>query len=259
MRLFKFVKDLIFPAQCLGCSRIESVLCRSCLTLLPPIPKQRCAGCESVNYSGKTCSQCLFNDFPLDGLLISALYEEHKTIAKMICALKYRNCREFVPFLGQRLATCITKFVLKNYLHPLMSPCNKIVFIPIPLSRKKLRRRGFNQTEFLAEYIFTELEHYPSYSALFMLEKNVLFRKNQSHAQVSSNRVERFESSHGAFYLNEGLIFNKSPCSIFLIDDVYTTGATMTEAASILKEHFPETSVWGLVIARKVSESLISQ
>jgi ComF family protein len=122
--------------------------------------------------------------------------------------------------------------------------------VPVPLHKRKLRERGFNQAELLAK----EVAEYFSLS----LETKALIRKKYTPPQVrTKNHKARRESLKNAFEISS--IFTKKCISentnflkekiIILIDDVTTTGATLFEAAKVLKRAGAK-EVWGLVVAK---------
>ena len=119
------------------------------------------------------------------------------------------------------------------------------ILIPIPLSRRRYRERGYNQ----AELICKELIKLDSNSNInlrygvdekmernFSLEKNILIKiKETEHQANIKDRRDRLKNLVGSFYVkNPEVIKSKN---IVLIDDVLTTGATLTEAKKILKQN----------------------
>ena len=115
--------------------------------------------------------------------------------------------------------------LLKSYLGGLI-PFERISFIiPVPLHKKRLRERGFNQSEFIAGLI-GNLYQIPVLSDL--LTKTV-----PTLPQATLTKVERAKNIKGAFQVKESSYIQKG--TVLLIDDVYTTGATVNECARVLK------------------------
>jgi ComF family protein len=113
------------------------------------------------------------------------------------------------------------------------------ILIPIPLEKKKLKWRGFNQSEEIGKKLAENLK-IPIFS-------NVLFKIKETRPQVELSEKERRENIRGCFLVkNKDLIKNKK---ILLLDDVFTTGSTMEEAAKTLKEAGAKEIV-GIVLAR---------
>ena len=114
--------------------------------------------------------------------------------------------------------------VMKNFRDP--------VLIPIPLSSKRYRERGYNQAELICKKLI-EIEEKNAFNN-FKLEKNVLIKIKETEHQVNiKDRRDRLKNLSDSFSVkNPEIIKNKN---IILIDDVLTTGATLTEAKKILK------------------------
>ncbi len=114
------------------------------------------------------------------------------------------------------------------------------VLIPVPLDIKKLKLRGYNQSEELAKEL-SSVSRAP-------LLTNVLLKTASTKSQMELSKSEREENLRGVFLVkNAEKITNKK---ILLVDDVYTTGSTMNECARILKEAGAK-SVYGLALARE--------
>ncbi|MDP1689249.1 MAG: ComF family protein [bacterium] len=142
-------------------------------------------------------------------------------IHELISALKYHGVTKAAEPLGKLVATFIeqTKFDFSNY-----------IIVPIPLSSRRLRERGYNQAELITKEF---LMYFPDYSQ--NLQNNIIKRIVNSDPQTSmGSRELRKDNIIGAFsVMNSSAIQGKR---ILLIDDVYTTGATSQEVAKVLKE-----------------------
>ncbi len=116
------------------------------------------------------------------------------------------------------------------------------IIIPVPLSGKRFRERGFNQTELIARHLSDKLK--PNFSVL----NNVLYKNKDTISQVEiKNRKERLRNLKNTFSVkNSGLIKNEV---IFVLDDVTTTSATINEARRALLKAGAK-KVIGLVVAR---------
>ena len=114
------------------------------------------------------------------------------------------------------------------------------VLVPVPLDRKKLKQRGYNQSEELAKEL-SKITNIPVLS-------DVLIKTKTTASQMKLNKEERQSNIQGAFTVqNPSEIEGKK---VFLIDDVYTTGSTMEECANVLRT-YRTNRVFGLVIARE--------
>jgi ComF family protein len=189
-----------------------------------------CETPQRLSFEGK-CPKCSFKK--LDGLYFALSYR-NKTVKKLIHQFKYEP---FIKDLSENLADLIiTHFQTLN-------KCEKDfegkILIPIPLTRKKLKNRGFNQSEEIAKKLSEKLKIPVIADCLIKIKENL--------PQMELSLKERQENIKGAFEVmkKEQIIGKK----IMLIDDVYTTGSTMEEASRILKESGAK-EVCGVVVAR---------
>ena len=148
-------------------------------------------------------------------------------IQEAIYALKYRNVRAAAPALGDLIA---------RWLESSTAPGEALV--PVPLHRRRLRSRGYNQSALLARELSRRID-------LPVLD-NLLVRTRDSPPQVSlASREERVRNVEGSF----DCVGNARGRSLILVDDVVTTGSTISACAKALKAG-GASSVWGLALAR---------
>ncbi len=168
----------------------------------------------------------------LDDLYFPIDYQKF-LIKKLIQFFKY-------PPLIKELAKDLSQIIVSHFLL-LEEKANfsDFLILPIPLSKKKLKWRGFNQSEEIAK----ELANFFK----IPLISNCLVKKKETEDQVNLGEKERKENVKGAFLvLEREKIFKKK---ILLVDDVFTTGSTMEEAARVLKEAGAKIVI-GIVVAR---------
>lgn len=240
-----FLLDILFPIDCLFCQKSNEWLCSECLEKISILKEQVCPYCEkNISPFGKICSHCKSNfliknqSFWLDSLIVSTSYQKNK-ISKIIHYFKYN----FVCDLSIPLAKIMIKAILEHNL-PLPD-----IIIPVPLHSRRLRWRGFNQSELLANQISQNLTP----GLIIPLFDNLLFRQKFTLPQMRiKNYQERKNNLKDAFILNRDLPFQKilKNKTVLLIDDVSTTGSTLNECAKVLKINGAKL-VFGAVIARQ--------
>ncbi|MDO8643617.1 MAG: phosphoribosyltransferase family protein, partial [bacterium] len=122
------------------------------------------------------------------------------------------------------------------------SPClHAELIVPIPLSPKRLRSRGFHQSYQLARPLGKKWK--------IPVDPFLLVRREGEKSQIGLTRAERFQNVKGAFSIPEKLKKKVVGRALLLVDDVYTTGATMTEAARTLQKEGATVSF--LTLARR--------
>jgi competence protein ComFC len=235
-KIKKLVLDTLFPISCISCGKADSWFCEECLARVPIIVRQFCPQCEKIEIpEGRLCSACKEKrNSPLDGILQSVSYE-NTHVKKMIFALKYRFVRE----LSDPLAKILAKAALQ---HDIPVPD---YIVPVPLSPRRLRWRGFNQAHLLAENFSEELIPFCKIIVLDILER----KKNKKPQMEIKKYRDRINSIKGIFSLKEDSP-NLKRKNVLLIDDIATTGATLQECAKVLKKSGAK-KVFAAVIARQ--------
>jgi len=270
----KFILDLFFPVNCLGCGQETT-----------HHPSEKSSG-------GFICPVCFeqmplnretplkFNrDSALTGLIIASHYK-HPLVKQAIHQYKY----DFVKDLSEPLGLLMIKKLIQTKIQGLTLQVDlrfdlgsrdlfevplkrsnlksrlkgrtlikksnlelnpNIILIPVPLHKKRLRWRGFNQAELLALEISQHLN--------IPIANNILIRTKHNLPQVNiKSSQERKENIKQAFEIGSDpaqqgqTLMNKT---LILIDDVFTTGATLKECAKVLKP-LQLKQIWGLVVAR---------
>jgi competence protein ComFC len=206
--------NLIFPPACLGCGRIlaSGVICGQCLESIKTNQTLFCGKCQArLPETKKICHQ----DFPY--LLGAATNYNEKVIKNLIQGLKFKHIKGAAQPLGG---------LIVRYIENLNLPLEKFTLIPIPLSSRRLKERGFNQSELIAKAF---AEHFR-----LNLETSCLMRTKDAKPQSeTSDLKERQNNVKNCFSVtNVEFVVNKN---IILIDDVVTSGATFFAAAETLK------------------------
>jgi len=143
-------------------------------------------------------------------------------LRELIHLLKYNGVRPAAKVLGRMLAEAV------SHLQPALGEGSFLV-VPVPLHRKKLRQRGFNQSELIAQAALKLVNT----SDRFHLAPAVLERRRETQAQIGLSRRQRRENMRGAFAVARADEVKDKP--ILLVDDVFTTGTTVSECARVLR------------------------
>ncbi len=241
----EFALDLFFPRFCLGCQKEGSYLCDDCRGLLDIAEFNYCL-CDSrparlppEQKSGK-CSRC--QDKKLSGLYFALPYNlpagrQEKTLTKkLIYQFKYQ------PYLKDLAETLSS--ILVEHLIVTRKNTDEIwensVLIPIPLDDKKMKLRGYNQSEELAKEL-SKVIRVPVIS-------DNLIKTIPTKPQMELSKKGREINLENVFKIKNPAEF--AGRKVFLVDDVYTTGSTMQECTKVLKACGVK-SVWGIAIARE--------
>lgn len=208
MSLLNTILNIIFPVHCLACGKSGADLCLKCLGESPEAER------ESARWI-----------FPLFDY-------RHPPVKKAVWLLKYKGKKRLAGIFAEAMHGRIMEeladlAILENFREPIL--------IPIPLAKKRLRERGFNQAGLICKKLI-ELDKntHISHGVYMTLEENVLIKpKDTEHQAKIADRRKRLENIIGSFAVfNPEKIKNRN---IILIDDVTTTGATLNEARKILK------------------------
>jgi len=208
----EFILDILFPRFCLNCNREGSYLCPDCFSLIDISEKKY--------YFLKN----------LNGLFCPTSYDNF-IVKKLINQFKYPP---YIKELAKPLASLIiTYFKILGE-----SGLQDFILVPIPLHKKKLKSRGFNQASEIAKELSKNLA--------IPFSDNVLIKIKPTPAQVELKKEEREKNVRETFLCQKPeIIKNKK---ILLVDDVFTTGATLEEAGRALRRA-GASEVWGVVVA----------
>lgn len=227
---------VIFPARCLFCKSFGSYFCSKCQSLLTIEKPLICPVCKKNAFDGLTHFSCR-KRLTLDGFYFFADYKN--TLPQIIRRLKYQ------PFLSAAIKEIVEKLYLfssfKETNHSLafekFISLNPVV-IPVPLSSARFKWRGYNHAGEIGKYLAN------LWQVSFL--QNILFRIKNTKPQAKLNFKEREENIKSAFAVDKKASI---PEKIVLIDDVWTTGATLTECGKTLKQNGVK-EVWAVTLTR---------
>jgi len=232
----KFILDTLFPISCVSCDYDGIWLCEKCFQKIKLLSFQLCPRCEKIiTPNGQLCSLCKKQLFFLDALIVATRYKEG-SVSKLVHLFKYNFIEDLQNPLGKLLtqAFSASELVVPNFI------------VPVPLHKRRLRQRGFNQSKLLADYIGQNLT--PGYT--IPVNENFLRRTRYTPSQMNiKNYFRRKENMRNVFSAEGGPSCLKNK-NVLLVDDVATTGATLFECARILKQNGAK-KVFGVVVARQ--------
>lgn len=210
--ILKDVTNILLPISCFGCNarlyRGEVMLCTSCRHQLP---------LTDYNFNDENAVDRIFygriNIKKANSFLF---FTEFGIVKNLIHFLKYKNQKEIGRFLGDWHGQILKK---NNEL-------NEIDYvIPVPLHRKKLKQRGYNQVALFAKQIAFHI------NAIYL--DDVLIKTANTRTQTKKSRLSRWYENRSLYELKDSQILENK--NVLLVDDVITTGATMEICANTFK------------------------
>ena len=215
------IASLLYPPVCAICRADVPAgehLCDQCETKVVRIAPPFCQKC-SEPFQGAitgefTCANCTHRTIHFDAAV--AAYRSRGVVRQIIHDFKY--ARQI------HLRLLVTRWLRAALDDARLAGCRFDLIIPVPLHPARQRERGFNQASVLAELLRAEVS-IPS--------KLVLERIRYTTTQTALDRAERMENLHNAFRLRKNA--DVRGLHVLLIDDVLTTGSTLSECARILK------------------------
>lgn len=213
--------DLIYPSHCIHCEKRLSAeekggLCPACLSQIPKNLPPFCPTCGR-SYRGSQgaprCGACEGKVFPYDRLWFVAPYEG--LLREALHILKYKGRKPIADSLAQ---------LLIDFAKETLAPFEYDAILAIPLARDKERGRSFNQSALFVERV-SEALAIPSSSG-------GLIRVRSTRPQAPLTKTERFTNLQEAFRVKDSRYAGKN---LLLIDDIVTTGATVSSASKALR------------------------
>lgn len=186
--------DLIFPPRCAGCGRLDTFWCDECQQELDEI----------------TLAEHIEAKSPLQAVTASGWHVGK--LREAVQALKYENARQVAQPLGEKLARCLQR-----------QDWTIDILVPVPLHTKRLAERGYNQAQEIAEVV--------AKMSGIRCEADALQRVRETQSQVTVSGAERLVNIQGAFAAHSQLVKGQS---VLIIDDVYTTGSTLSACGEAL-------------------------
>ncbi len=211
--------ELIAPDECLACGAEGSCLCTSCAKVHLSLKKPACVMCNALNNNNRVCV-CCRTKTNVYGASIAYRYEG--ITKELVGKMKYEGRRSIARYFAGKL--------------PKADMGKDTIVCYVPCDGPARRARGFDQAELIAKH-YAKLNH--------LQFRNLLIRIEHKK-QVGQKRQERFKNVEGNFVSRS----NIGDSSVMLIDDVVTTGATISECAKTLRSAGAK-KVWVVAIAKK--------
>ena len=215
--LYQWGRDCFFPLECLLCGQGDTLLCPSCFRKIECLRAEECFLCGKKGVADGICDGCKITS-QINGVLVAWRYSQPE-VKKIIESFKFNFIEELASILSCSLVDCLLR-------SSLIEDVKDSIVIPIPLARQRYLQRGFNQAELIASELAACLSL--NYSS------DILTRKKNTQQQAKLNREQRIVNMIEAFECKKNdQIKDKN---IFLIDDVFTSGATCMAATEALKK-----------------------
>ena len=190
--------DFIFPKFCIECKKEGEFLCEECFLKIR----------KYENMVFKNIDNGIFNK-----IIIPCPFHKNPILRKSLHAMKYKFYKDISKILARLIAQALAKTNIPD----------DAVLVPMPLHKKRLKFRGFNQTEELAKHTILPV-------------CNLLIRTKQTKSQATLSKKERIENTKNAFAINPQNNVSKNS-TIILLDDVCTTFSTIKSAAFTLQKN----------------------
>jgi len=218
--IFMSIVDLIFPIVCVGCGKEGEYICSKCFAKIHQ-PAQICPMCCKPSIDGWTHARCR-NNSGLDRLIIGLPYKG--LVQKCLKKVKYKSAWDIIKFL----------YMKSNFVG-----FDDSIITAVPMWGGKEQSRGFNQAEIFAQLISKQFNS----KSLKLLE-----RVRDTKPMFGLNKNERKLNVRDSFRMKSGRDLDISEKKMLLVDDVWTTGATMRECVTVLKRSGAK-EIWAVVLA----------
>ncbi len=224
MNIKKKILNLVFPKICVNCHKIGFWLCQTCKKTIIKIKYSFCPKCKKITNLGRFCPRCKRQSV-IRGVIAYGYYKG--ALKELVHFYKYRNVLEIKKFLAN--------YIIDKTQDGL--PRGDLILVPIPLHPRKQNERGFNQ----CYEIGRELE-----KNLDIKLVDCLKRVKYTKSQIGLSHFDRLKNLQGAFAFKSNIDITGK--TVLLLDDVYTSGATMATAAKVLRQNGAK-DVWGICVA----------
>lgn len=220
--LYNGVLGMFYPARCAVCDHVlpdgTRGVCDRCVTSLEYVREPKCCRCgKPLETESEYCQDC-------QGKKVSfqygyALFVYDSMLQESIARFKYHGRKEYAVFYAQ---------AMNNTYGNWIDSVKPDVLVPVPVHQNRLKKRGYNQAALLAREL-GRLTNIP-------VAEHLLIRKKDTLPQKELSERERKQNLQDAFALGERQELNLLQECVIIIDDIYTTGATLEECSRVLKQ-----------------------
>lgn len=208
------ILNYFFPIRCLVCEHItnqKNTICIDCNSRL------KFSHCEH-NLNENDLTELFSGRIKFEQAFYYLKSDENGIAKNIVHEIKYNANFRLVENIGKSIQRKIKNDFQYDFI------------LPVPLNKKKLKQRGFNQSRKIAENIFDESK----------ILDDLVIRKEHTASQTGFGKFKRWENMDGAFEVNQELAKNlKTGSVVLIIDDVVTTGSTIEAILSELKSEYP--------------------
>ena len=216
------LSEIMYPSKCMFCGKVVpegNRACEGCIKGLPYVTEPVCKHCGKpiMRSSDELCTDCSIRDHPgLDSSVALFVYREDTKRAMF--DLKYGGCFGDAGFYADELC---------RHFYGRIRRWHADVLVPIPIHKRRMRYRGYNQAELVADELGLRVG---------LPAEKLLMRTRYTSPQKNLDAVKRRENLRQAFTVDESIFRPEVHESIVLVDDIYTTGATLEACAGLLKK-----------------------
>lgn len=236
--MLDFIVSLLYPKKCVKCRKSGSFICDNCLATIHFLESQFCPICQKGSVDGLTHPKCRTRN-SVDGILSSLVYKG--VVKKLIYQFKYPP---YLSSLKLELGRLLYEGLIQQEAFISFISMENCVISFVPLHEKRLRKRGYNQSELLA----TELSQRVGMGK----PAKLLLRILNTKPQFELKKEQRSNNIIGAFTVNPQCRNYIAGKNIILVDDILTTGSTLRECAKIIKKSGAK-KVLGVTLAHEVN------
>lgn len=218
-KIIWWARELLFPRRCPVCDKpvkpTGKLVCDFCRGKLKYVSESYCMKCgKSLQEEEREyCADCRKKKHSY--IRAKSLYE-YKSVSDAIYRFKYGKRREYAEFFGEEM---------REHFEDIVRCWEPDALLPVPIHKSRKRERGYNQAELLANE-FGRRMGIPVYNNLIVRHKKTIPQKELKGAERQNNLKKAFKIGRNDVKLS----------TIIIIDDIYTTGATVDSMAEMLKE-----------------------